>query len=142
MRTATPDRANGDRGSVTLVTAALVGVILVLALGAVDLTRVLVAVARAQTAADAAALASAQEQAIPSGLDPAEVAAVFAAHNGAELIGCACAVGAFEATATVRVPVDGLALVPGTRFAQATARAEVDTDGPDPPDPAAGAPAP
>jgi secretion/DNA translocation related TadE-like protein len=116
---------------VTVVTAALLGVLLVLMMGATDLTRVLVAAARAQTAADAAALASAQEQAIPSGLDPAQVAAAFALQNGAELLECLCAAGAFESTVTVRIGIDVLSLVPGPRFVQATARAEVDTDGPD-----------
>jgi Flp pilus assembly protein TadG len=105
-------------------------VLVVLVLGAADLARVLAAVARAQTAADAAALASAQELAIPSELDPAAVAAAFAAHNGAELVECVCAAGTFDATVTVRVLIEGLSLLPGTRYALARARAVVDTDGP------------
>ncbi|HEX9123748.1 MAG TPA: pilus assembly protein TadG-related protein [Actinomycetota bacterium] len=114
----------------TLVTAALLAALLVLMLGAADLTRVLAAAARAQTAADAAALASAQEQALPSGLEPAEVASAFAAYNGAQLVECICALGTFDATVTVRIGIDGLSLLAGTRYAVATARAVVDTDGP------------
>ena len=49
-----------EAGSVSVVVAALVAMILVLGLGAADLAKALVAVSRAQSAADSAALAAAQ----------------------------------------------------------------------------------
>jgi secretion/DNA translocation related TadE-like protein len=118
---------NRERGSVTLVVAALVAMILVLGLGAADLARALVAASRAQSAADAAALAAAQELALPAGREPADAAAEYAALNGAELIECRCAVGTLEATVLVRLPVGHLATLPGDRLVEAKARAVVES---------------
>ena len=56
-------------------------------LGVADVARVLVARAHARTAADAAALAVAQELALPSGMAPADVAADYAVRNDAILSG-------------------------------------------------------
>lgn len=97
-----------------------------LALGTTDLVRVLVAAQRARTAADAAALAAAQELAIPSDLVPADVAAEYATRNGAELVSCACDPGSSEAVVEVRLVVRGLTLIPGDRSVTAAARAVVD----------------
>ena len=84
---------------------------------------------RAQTAADAAALAAAQELALSSGTDPADVAASYAERNGAVLSDCICAAGTSDATVTVSIVVDGFLLVTGTRTVTARARAVVEVPG-------------
>ena len=56
-----------ERGSVSLVVAASVGMALVVTMGAADVGRALIARSRAEAAADLAALAAAQELAFPSG---------------------------------------------------------------------------
>jgi secretion/DNA translocation related TadE-like protein len=117
---------NREGGSVSIVVAALVAMILVLGLGAADLTKALVAVSRAQSAADAAALAAAQELALPSGREPADAASEYAARNGAELIECRCAAGTLEATVRVRVPVGYLSTLGDERIVEARARAVVE----------------
>lgn len=116
----------GQRGSASVVVAAVMAVLVAFAMGSADLARVLVAAARAQTAADAAALAAVQEQALDSGLVPGELAAEYAARNGAELTSCACEAGAFETVVSVRVPVGPLLLFPDDRVVVAEARAVVD----------------
>lgn len=116
-----------ERGSVSLVVAALAAVLLVLAMGEADLVRVFDAAAKAQTAADAAALAAAQALAIPEGSGtPEELASEYAARNGAVLESCGCDTGTFEATVTVRVPLAQLFLLGGSRSVVAKARAVVD----------------
>jgi len=121
---------SGERGSVSIVAAAIVAMVMVVALGAGDLARVLVAAARAQAAADAAALAAAQELALPVGQAPGEVAARFAWLNGAELVECRCDPGTFEAVVRVRVAVGHLATLAGERSVEARARAVVGVVGP------------
>lgn len=121
--------AAGERGSVSLVAVAIIAAATILALGAADLARVLVAASRAQTAADASALAAAQELAIPSGRDPAEVAAEYALRNGGELLGCSCARGTFEAVVQVGVDTGSLLLLGEHRVVRADARAVVDLGG-------------
>ncbi len=118
-------RGTGDRGSVSIVAAALMCVTLVLVMGAADLARVLTVAARAQTAADAAA----QELAAPSAGDPApiEIAAAYAARNDAELTACACELDTNEATVAVRVVVGPLLFAPDDRVVSASARAVVET---------------
>ena len=66
---------SSQRGSVSVLLAAGILIVLVLVLGVTDLGRVLIARSKARTAADAAALAAADELALPSGADPAELAA-------------------------------------------------------------------
>lgn len=124
--------ARADRGSVTVVTAGLLVIALVLTLGAADLGRVLLAQARARTASDAAALAAAQELALSTGREPAEVAGEYAVHNGATLASCACDPGTLEATVEVVVPVGRLLLFPGDRTVTGRARAVVDLPSPSP----------
>lgn len=119
-----------ERGSVTIVVAGILAASLVLALGSADLTRVLVVAADAQTAADAAALAAAQELALPSELEPADAARDFAARNGAILLSCECERETFEALVRVRVAVGQLLLFADDRVVEATARAVVDLPGP------------
>jgi hypothetical protein len=67
-----------------------------------DLARVASLRARAQVAADGAALAAAVEGTIAGSGDPVEVATYYAAQNGAQLAHCDCAIGA----SSVRVTVD------------------------------------
>jgi secretion/DNA translocation related TadE-like protein len=115
-----------ERGSVSIVVAAILATCIVLAIGAADVTRVLAVAARAQTAADAAALAAAQELALPSGLEPVDVARDYAARNGASLVACTCARETFDATVRVRVAVGSLLLFADDRVVEAQARAVVD----------------
>ena len=115
-----------ERGSVSVVIAAVVLLALVLSLGVADVAHVLVARSRARTAADAAALAVAQDLVIPSGVVLSDIAANYAALNGAELSVCVCEPGASEATVTVSIRVDGFLLVAGARTVQARSRAVVD----------------
>ena len=115
-----------ERGSVSVLVAAIVAALVVLALGVADVARVLTAAARAQTAADAAALAVAQELALPGGLEPADVALEYAERNGASIAECDCVAGTFETVVTVRVEVGPLLLFADDRATLATARAVVD----------------
>jgi Flp pilus assembly protein TadG len=98
-----------------------------------DVARVLVARTHARTAADAAALAVAQELALPSGTDPIDVAADYAARNDAILTACGCVAGTLDATVTVSIVVGGFLLVTGPRTVTARARAVVDMPAEAPP---------
>lgn len=99
----------------------LATVVLVLVL-VVDLAAYLVAGARAQGAADAAALAAVVVSDPRGGLDgdPWSVATRVAVEAGGELRGCDCARRQGEVEVTVAVPVRALAV---TRFAGRTATA-------------------
>ena len=116
---------SSERGSITVVTAAVIGLAVVVTMGTADIGKALIARAHARQAADAAALAAAQELALPSGPDPAAVAADYAARNGATLTACVCTPGSTEALVTVTVLIDRLLLLPGSRTATAQARAVV-----------------
>ena len=120
---------SGQRGSVSVILAAGILVVLVLVLGVTDVGRVLIARSKARTAADAAALAAADELALPTGADPAALAAEYATRNGADLTACACAAGTFEAVVMVEVTTGDLLLFPGVRVVVARARAVVDLPG-------------
>jgi secretion/DNA translocation related TadE-like protein len=115
-----------ERGSISLVVAASVGMALVVTMGAADVGRALIARSRAEAAADLAALAAVQELAFPSGEDPAQLAADYAFRNGAALVSCDCAEGTFEAVVRVRVPVRGFLLPLVDRDVVGSARAVVD----------------
>jgi secretion/DNA translocation related TadE-like protein len=117
-----------ERGSVTVVTAALLLITLVLVLASVDVLRVLSAKDRAQLAADAAALAAAQELIVPSERSPADVAAVYATDNGAVLVSCRCEAGSSDAVVTVQRTVS-LPFLGETRTVRATARAVIEQSG-------------
>jgi secretion/DNA translocation related TadE-like protein len=119
-------RLANDDGTVTVVAAAVLAVSLVCSMGVADIARALHARADARTAADAAALAAAQELAMPSGRDPAALALAYAERNGATLVACACAGGTADAVVTVRRSLDGLWFVPGPIDVSAEARAVVD----------------
>ena len=116
----------GERGSVSVVVAAAVGMSLVVTMGAVDVGRALIARSRAEAVADLAALAAAQELAFPMGTDPASIAADYADRNGARVVSCSCAAGTFEAVVHVVVPVRGFLLPLADREVTGTARAMVD----------------
>jgi hypothetical protein len=102
---------------------------MVLALGAADVARVLVAAARAQTAADAAALAAAQGIAFPTETEPIDAAVELASMNGATLRSCTCDPVALEAFVVVEMPVGALLLSSDDRVVVADARAIVDLPG-------------
>src|SRR5207247_6756528 len=72
-----------------------------------------------------AALAAAQELAIPSGHDPEEFAADYATRNGGALMSCQCDPGSREAVVEVRMPVT-LVFLDGQLVLTARARAVVD----------------
>ena len=124
-----PGRGGSERGSVSMLAAAVMLMVLVMALATADVARALLAASRAQAAADAAALAAAQEMIEPSGESPSAAAARFADANGAELAGCDCEPGGTEAVATVRVEISGLLLLRSGRVTTATARAVLDVPG-------------
>lgn len=117
---------DGERGSVTPIAAGFLVVLAVVAMALADVARVLLARSRAQTAADAAALAAAQSLAFPTGLDPEPAARALAQRNGAILVRCACRPGTFEARVEVRVPVGALLLGPDDLSAGGAARAVVE----------------
>jgi secretion/DNA translocation related TadE-like protein len=119
-----------ERGSISLVAAGAIVVALVLSLGVADVGRVLVAQARARTAADAAALAAAQELAIPGTATPEDEALEYADRNGGDLVSCTCAAGSGEAVTEVLVRVGPLFLGPDDRWVEARARAVVDVTPP------------
>jgi secretion/DNA translocation related TadE-like protein len=113
-----------ERGAATLLAAATMFLACVLCLVTVDLGRAVQARAKAQTGADAAALAAAQEIAAPSGLDPVVAAGDYAARNGVTLQWCRCAQGSAEAVVDVTVEV-GFVLLGPDRTVEAQARATI-----------------
>ncbi|MCJ7832535.1 MAG: pilus assembly protein TadG-related protein [Actinobacteria bacterium] len=123
-----PGRSTRERGSVTLVTAAILAVAVVITLGAVDVWRVVEARSQAQIAADAAALAAAHDLALGAVDPPASSAEMFAGYNGATLVSCDCAPGGMEATVEVELPVGRLALFPDDLSVDASARATAGGD--------------
>ena len=96
-----------------MIIGGVVAIMIVLTLGAADLGTALIARERAHAAADAAALAAAQELAMPSGSLPQIQAADYASRNGASLLSCACEVGAQEALVSVSVTIRASLPVPG-----------------------------
>lgn len=118
---------NGQRGSTSVVVVAIMAMTVVLSMAAADLARVLIVAARAQAAADAAALAAAQELALPSDVEPVDAATEYAARNGAALLHCRCERGTFSAVVQVRAPVGQLLLFGGDRSVDAKAAAAVET---------------
>jgi secretion/DNA translocation related TadE-like protein len=118
-------RGGEQRGSVSLIVVALLVVVLIAAMAAADVSTALVAATRAQDAADAAALAAAQEMAVPSGRRPGDVAAEYALRNASSLTACACDPATFEAVVTVRTQVGRLLLFADDRTVRASARAIV-----------------
>jgi secretion/DNA translocation related TadE-like protein len=125
MRIAEGFRSCPETGSVSVVAAGILVVAGVLCLASIDLLRMVQAQAHGQSAADAAALAAAQELAIPSGDGtPSQAAAGYAAANGAELVSCLCEPGSSEAVVEIRLAVP-LVFVGSDRTVTARARAVV-----------------
>ena len=118
-------RLRSERGSVTIVVAGMLLMLLVLTLGVADVARVLTSAGRARTAADAAALAAAQELALPGTDTPADLADDYASRNGAALVSCSCEPGFLDATVRVVVGVGPLFLFSDDRLVGRSARAEI-----------------
>jgi hypothetical protein len=110
-----------------LVVAAL-GFTAILAFLTADLARVASARTRAQTAADAAALAAAQELIAPSLDSPREVANEYAERHGAVVTRCECDIASDEAVVQVELPVS-LPFLGRSMRVLATARAVVEPEG-------------
>jgi len=120
-----------ERGAVSIVAVTGALVLCLGALGAADLGAMLFARARAQSAADAAALAAVTEQApvLERGSDPEQAARDEAERNGATLTRCECSVGSTEATVEVTITPQ-LGFLSGWfgRASRASARAALDPD--------------
>ena len=109
-------------GSAGVLLCGLVVVTAVLSLGVGRLTSGIVGRARAQTAADAAALAAAGELAAGRSGERAErIASLTAAANGAHLLRCNCGGPAVVVVVTVTLPSSG----PASGLVRAAARAEL-----------------
>jgi secretion/DNA translocation related TadE-like protein len=107
---------------VSIVMLAVVVIGLVLSMGAARLGLALVGRARAETAADAAALAAADALALGQSAARAQAAAEeTAANNGAALVSCGCE--GTEADVVVEVDLPGLGALAGA--ARGHAKAEV-----------------
>jgi secretion/DNA translocation related TadE-like protein len=113
-----------ERGSASLVVMVALGFAAIMAAFSADLSRASVARGRAQAAADAAALAAAQELVVPTGRTPQELAAEYADRQGARLTGCRCDPGGTEVTVTVALDVH-LPFLAQDRSVNASARAVV-----------------
>jgi secretion/DNA translocation related TadE-like protein len=112
---------------VTILAAGILVVLAVAALGVTDVWKVLAARSRAQTAADAAALAAAQDVAWPiDDPDPTASAAAYAAANDATLV--ACAIGSQSVLVETEAAAGPLALFPDDLRVRAAARAVVGAD--------------
>ena len=112
-----------EEGSMTIVAAAVMAMLVVLSMGVADVGRALLAREQARTAADAAALAAVAELVFPIGADPSAIASDYAARNGAELSSCACSPGSMEATVSVTVRVPDFLLFPTGATVSVQARA-------------------
>lgn len=113
-----------ERGSATLVLMAALAFAAILSVFAADASRASAARGRAQVAADAAALAAAQELVLPSGREIADVAADYASRHGADLVACRCQPGSQDVVVTVELDVT-LPFLGQTRGIHASARAQV-----------------
>jgi secretion/DNA translocation related TadE-like protein len=94
-----------ERGGVTILMVAVVVIGVVLSLGAGRLGGAIVGRARADTAADAAALAAADALALGQDASAAQAAArATAASNDAHLVSCVCTGNTAEVVVDVDVP--------------------------------------
>lgn len=105
--------------------ASALGLAAILSALSADVSRMATARVRAQTAADSAALAAAQELVVPSSVSPAEVADEFAGYHGATVTECRCDPGSEEALVRVELGVS-LPFLGGERRVTAEARAVVE----------------
>ena len=120
-----------QRGSVSILMVAGALLLSLSSLAVADLGSMLFARARAQQAADAAALAAVVEQApiLHEGSDPSTAARDAAERNGATLTSCSCDVGTPDASVEVEV-TPKLTFLSGWygRTAHAKAHAHLDDD--------------
>jgi secretion/DNA translocation related TadE-like protein len=114
-----------ERGSVTLIVAAALAFAGLIGAFGADVTRAIAARGRAQAAADASALAAAQELLVSSGRSPEEVATEYAERGGARLESCRCDPTADEVVVSVVLDVQ-LPLLGQIRTVRARARAVVE----------------
>jgi len=118
-----------ERGGVSIVMLAVLAVGLVLAMGAARLGGALVGRARAESAADAAALAAADRLALGDGPGAArDAAAATAVSNRARLVSCACAGTVAKVTVEVDLPAWAALFGPARGRAQAEVRPECVVD--------------
>lgn len=117
-----------ERGSVSIVMAVAMGMAAISVALVADLGAVASEAARTQTAADAAALAAAQELVLPTGEGPAGVASRYAALHDARLIRCRCPPGGDDAVVIVEGRVQ-LPFLGGARTIRRAARAVVGIEG-------------
>jgi len=124
-------RNRTERGAVTIVAVTGALVLCVGALGAADVGAMLFARARAQSAADSAALAAVTAEApiLQRGTDPEQAAREAAESNDATLTSCDCTVGATQATVEVVIS-PRLSFLSGWfgRTVHASARAALNPD--------------
>jgi len=121
MRSAGPPGAR-QSGSAGILACGLVALAAVLVLGLGRLATGVLAVSRAHTAADAAALAAAGELAAGrTERDAERTASLTAAANGARLLHCECAGPAVVVHVSVALPSSG----PASGLVRAAARAEL-----------------
>lgn len=104
MRGPAPGPRRAEHGAATVAVVSLVGVVLLVALGAAAVLGAAVAHRQAQAAADLAALAGAVRQQEAS--DPCATAAEVAAANGARLDTCRPDGRDVVVTVTVEIPGD------------------------------------
>lgn len=116
-----------ESGNASVAVIAAVAMVMVMLAGLADVTLFMLGRAKAQTAADAAALAAAAELIPGRGRDPVGVARTFAARNGARLVRCDCPLGGSEASVRVVVPLRFLS-VAGLGVSSVTARAKAGID--------------
>lgn len=116
----------GERGSVSLLAAGILFVLLVCALGLADVGQVIIARVQAQTAADAAALAAVQDLAYPTAVaDPIRSATAYAEANGGTLAACTCPPDGSQVLVTVTLAVDALHVIAGPVVVQVQSSAAV-----------------
>ena len=116
------NRRPGQRGSAGVLLCGVMALTVALTLGLGRLSAGVLAAAKAQTAADAAALAAAGELAAGRTEGDAErTASVAASANGARLLRCACGGPAVVVAVTVALPFSR----PVSGLVQAAARAEL-----------------
>lgn len=98
---------------------------LLVAIAVIDVGAYLVAATRAQSAADASALAAVGLDLERGSVAPLQAARTVAVRNGGEIEACVCRIGSGRAEVTVSVPVHGLFVprVTGARRVTATADA-------------------
>ena len=118
-----------ERGAVSILMLAVLVIGLVLAMGAARLGGALVGRARAESAADAAALAAADRLTLGDGSAAARTAADATANsNHARLVACDCSGTTAEVVVEVDVPAWGALFGPARGRAKAEVRPECVVD--------------